>query len=491
MPPQITASMLYDYVACPHRVTMDQFGDPAQRDEVSPFIRLLWERGAVHEQAIIGGLVQPFTDLSHYSGDEKERMTSEAIARGDQLIYGGRIAADDLLGDPDLLCREGNGYVAGDIKSGAAEEGREDLSKPKVHYGVQVALYTDILERKGIASGRRAFIWDADGNEGMYDLRAPIGPRTPESLWDEYQLALAEVRDILREAVRTRGASSSTCKLCHWYSACQRELESLDDLTLIPELGRSRRDVMVERIPTLSDLADINPAAFTRGAKTVFKGIGPDMLRKFHERARLVKSPDPRPYLREPLGLPASDLELFFDVEVDPMRDICYLHGFVERRNQDNGMERYVAFFAEDTTNEAEQQAFSRAWAYVRASTPCAVYYYSKYERTTWRKLREKYPDVCTESELEAFFDPSFSIDLYHDVVQKKTEWPTRDHSIKTLAKYLGFAWRDTNPSGAASIEWFDRWVTERDPAIRQRILDYNEDDCRATRVLLDGLRAL
>ncbi|MDR4483146.1 MAG: ribonuclease H-like domain-containing protein [Nitrospirales bacterium] len=29
------------------------------------------------------------------------------------------------------------------------------------------------------------------------------------------------------------------------------------------------------------------------------------------------------------------------------------------------------------------------------------------------------------------------------------------------------------------------------DRTIRQRILDYNEDDCRATRVLLDGIRRL
>ena len=27
--------------------------------------------------------------------------------------------------------------------------------------------------------------------------------------------------------------------------------------------------------------------------------------------------------------------------------------------------------------------------------------------------------------------------------------------------------------------------------ALKQRILDYNEDDCRATRVLLDGIRGL
>ena len=48
-----------------------------------------------------------------------------------------------------------------------------------------------------------------------------------------------------------------------------------------------------------------------------------------------------------------------------------------------------------------------------------------------------------------------------------------------------------TRPSGAASIEWFDRWVKTGDDKVRSRILEYNEDDCRATRVLLDGIRAL
>lgn len=60
-------------------------------------------------------------------------------------------------------------------------------------------------------------------------------------------------------------------------------------------------------------------------------------------------------------------------------------------------------------------------------------------------------------------------------MVKKATEWPTRDHSIKTLAKYLGFNWRDTHPSGAASSEWFNRWIETGDAAVKQRILDYNE----------------
>jgi len=34
-----------------------------------------------------------------------------------------------------------------------------------------------------------------------------------------------------------------------------------------------------------------------------------------------------------------------------------------------------------------------------------------------------------------------------------KTGWPINDYSIKNLASYLGFHWRDKSPSGAEFIE--------------------------------------
>lgn len=73
--------------------------------------------------------------------DEKERLTLEAMLRGDALIYGGRISADDLIGIPDLLRKEVGGYIPGDIKSGAGEEagGEDGDGKPKLHYAVQLA----------------------------------------------------------------------------------------------------------------------------------------------------------------------------------------------------------------------------------------------------------------------------------------------------------------------------------------------------------------
>jgi len=53
MKTSITASMLYDFVQCPHRVTMDLFEDFTKRDPINPFVQLLWEKGNAFEQEVI------------------------------------------------------------------------------------------------------------------------------------------------------------------------------------------------------------------------------------------------------------------------------------------------------------------------------------------------------------------------------------------------------------------------------------------------------
>ena len=493
--PPITASMLYNLVTCTHRVTMDTFANPADRDEVSPFVQLLWDRGQAHELAVMAGLGAPYLDLSGYEGADKEALTFAAMERGDPLIYSSRISADGLLGIPDLLRKEPGGYIAGDIKSGTGEEGGsdDDEGKPKKSYAVQLGLYTDVLQRRGKSAGRRAFVWDVHRAEVPYDFAALYGKRNPRALWDDYQECLAEARAIVSRQVETLPAYGAVCKNCVWYSACLKHLEAANDPTLIFDLGRSKRDAMRDHVATLRDLAEINPDGFItdKGKKTIFPGVGPDTLRKFQVRAALSVQKDGKPYLRAPVTLPASARELFFDIEVDPMRDVCYLHGFVERNGGDSAGEQFIPFFADQPNTAAEEKAFAEAWNYIQARQPCAIYYYSKYERTWYRNLQKRYPHICTADEVEALFASPSTVDLYYDVVREATEWPTRDYSIKTLAKHLGFKWRDTHPSGAASIEWFDRWVQTGDPEIRQRILDYNEDDCKATRVLLDGIRAM
>lgn len=196
--------------------------------------------------------------------------------------------------------------------------------------------------------------------------------------------------------------------------------------------------------------------------------------------------------LKAPLVLPIRDREVFFDIEADPFRrNFVYLHGLVERPHGDPARARFHGCFAEGNRNEDEEAVFAHAWRLLTDFVEdSVVYYYSQYEPTAYRRLARKYPGVCSPTDVVALFARPEMIDLYK-IVREHTEWPCQNLSIKTLAVYCGFAWRDESPSGAASIEWYRRWLETGDPAIRARIADYNEDDCLATGVIVDALRAL
>jgi predicted RecB family nuclease len=487
----ITASQLYDFVRCPHRISLDAFGNLSLRDEPNPFVQLLWEQGIDHEASIVASLSIGL-DIRHLSAMDRERETLAAIKKRVPLIYGGRLISEDLVGEPDLLEFRGSGYIPGDIKSGSGFEGDEGEGKLKKHYAFQLAHYVLILEQLGLSDGsRKAFVIDRHGDRVAYVLTEPQGPRNTETWWDSYQQALAHVRAIFSRAQPTLGALCSECKLCHWHSHCKREFVAQGDLTLIAELGRSKRDVMVQTIPTIDVFAVTDPTDYIRDKKTIFPGIGPDTLSKFHERAKLLTTPGARPYLKSAANLRIASKEVYYDIESDPMRDVVYLHGFVERGHAQPSTSRYIPFFAQGIDSAHEESVFREGWAYLNLRLQDSIiYYYSKFERTMCTKLAEKYPSVCSVTEVEGLFASPAMVDL-RDVVVKATEWPTYDRSIKTLAQYLDFQWRDTHPSGAASIEWYHRWIESGDPAIKQRILDYNEDDCLATGVVVDCIRSL
>jgi len=64
------------------------------------------------------------------------------------------------------------------------------------------------------------------------------------------------------------------------------------------------------------------------------------------------------------------------------------------------------------------------------------------------------------------------------------TQSPLPSYSLKEIARYIKFDWRDKNPSGALSIQWFNEYMEDKDPVKLKRILEYNEDDCKATMVI-------
>ena len=96
--------------------------------------------------------------------------------------------------------------------------------------------------------------------------------------------------------------------------------------------------------------------------------------------------------------------------------------------------------------------------------------------------------DVPTIGEVEKFISSDEWVDLFR--VTKKQLISPEGLGLKVVAPLAGFAWRDEDADGEASLSFYREAVgIVGDPAAaRAKLLRYNGDDCRSTAVVRDWL---
>lgn len=478
----ISATMLRDLLLCERRFGLDLFGVPSERDETSPFVKMLWREGLAHEDAILTGITGPVSDLRELDRSGREAQTAVAIDRRAPTILGAVLSHEDLVGMPDVMRLTPSGYVALDVKAGSAFEGPHGTYKPA--YLIQVAHYAHLIAATGIGIGDAAGIIDAQGEETMYDLGLRFG-RDRLSGSERHLATLKVARDIIGGDRGTRGALSAQCAMCDWRTTCRKELAASDDLTQLCGLGRAVRTTIESIAPTIADLASLDPGAIDDLA---LPGLGRERLARFAGRARLWVEPQSQPVAHRPLRLPDNPHAVDFDVEADPMRGIVYLHGFWHERP--GREDEFVHFFAPSIDDAGERHAFALAIEHFRSHRSAHWFHYSAYERTAYSALQRRHPDVCDADEIDAIFEPARCTDLYK-VIARDTDWPLSSYGIKSIAKSIGFSWSDLDPSGSNSIGWFDTYARTGDAALRDRIIKYNADDVLASKHVRHALAEL
>jgi uncharacterized protein len=491
----ITASLLHDYLICPHKVWRDRYGPQEEKEKyVNPFIDLLWKKGVYREKEIICNISKDeYLDLSKGYWQDRFSKTLKAMRSGAPLIYQGVLHYKNMIGIPDLLQRSENGdYICIDIKSGRGfKKVTGDKFKCKKSYAVQICMYIELLGKLNLSSLDYGYIYDIDDKLILYSSSQPIGKKTSKSWKDFYLKTKNETWRLLNNKTYNKPALSGMCSLCPWFRSCKNWCEQREDLTKIFYLGRSKRDVLNKDL----ELKTVKQASLINIDKEIAKKkknnyylykIGRKTLTNIVRRADILANKK-QPVAYEKLSLAKADHELYFDIEDDPTQDFVYLHGIYYRYLKS---EKYIYFLAEKQTKIAEKKAWEDILNFIRSLPEhnFALYYYSSYEKTTFYKLQKRYPNVASKRELDNLFSRKYTIDLYSQVILRATDWPLSSYSLKSIAAYIGFNWRDKDPSGANSILWYSEYQKDMDRNILKRILDYNEDDCKATMVIKDYL---
>ena len=159
---------------------------------------------------------------------------------------------------------------------------------------------------------------------------------------------------------------------------------------------------------------------------------------------------------------------------------IDYLIGILVRENSE---EKYIPFTAKDTDHEKEM--LLEFLEFVKKQKDYVIYHYHHYEKTHLTKMMDKYEiDRKTQNMVLDYL-----IDI-HKVATNSVVFPTYGSGLKQIAPYLGFSWthKDVNATESISI-YLDYVNNPKENKDRfQKVIDYNEDDCVATRVIKDWL---
>jgi predicted RecB family nuclease len=506
--------------------------------EVPVTTQALFDRGITHEAAVFARFVAEATDvidLSDLDGDKSGHIaaTVDAMTAGRQVILGGRLP-DDLAGcrtgKPDvLLAASDGGYHPADVKGHMVLNRKwtdglvAEIDQPHRNCAVtaedlglrwreddllQLAHYWRMLEACGHAAAEPwGAIVGTEGRLAWYDLATPAfetfsrsdGKRARSALerYDHEHDFRVEVAKVAQQITGAPGGplplvspiGQAECEECRWAPVC---VETLPDDDLSKQLGgvlsvreylalRNRGVATVDAFAGL-DVAEL--AASSYADETANQRQREVRLRKAKIHAELLLAGLVlRRRTDAVIDVPRADVEIDIDMECD--RDgRVYLWGLLVSRGPDS---EYVPFVDRDLSDpDAELRLARRCFDWIAAEHQDAlVFHYTKIEVSKARGI--------LGDEIGRYAGTSADVDGWVDLYEHvRPAFDSRGGlGLKVVATHgAGFSWRDEDPGGLQSQLWLDQARAGDDEAL-QRILDYNEDDVRATLAVRDWLKNL
>jgi uncharacterized protein len=457
----LTPSEFHKYLKCPNWVYWDVFGDPNDKGDVPEMMKKLREDGLLHEKDVIKEY-EPYVQIPDAGTIEEQFAATLKAMKAGKTVYQGTLMNGDWAGRPDLLVPRAEPSKLGDWSYEAIEIKSAHEANDTHKY--QMVFYALLLER---VQGERP-IYGKIINAEKKTLVFPL-----EDVYGDFYEILNRILAI-RAGQKPDPFFMSACKDSPWYETCKKEAESLDDVSLVYKLYKSEYKKLKEA--GYHTLTSVALASLSDLAEQV-RGISEVRLERIRTQASALKNH--RVIRIAECDLPVDPTELFFDIEGDPLIGVEYLFGLLVR---EDGFVRYEKFLAE--TPEDEGKAWLAFCDFMEKYAGTAIYHYGWYEMDVIRRLSSRYG--ISKKAAEAL-DARNMIDLVR-AVQRLAVFPLYFYSLKDVAKHLGFKWRASDASGANSVMWFQDWLNKKDRAMLQKIIDYNEDDVRATLFLKDWL---
>lgn len=444
-------------------------------------------RAEITEDAMLDGVDRIWQAVFATQRDTGRRGGVELLMRDE--VCGGYIpvlVVNHKVTDP------GSGAVTSGLHEWAPEVDERRKVRSQTRDQVRLAHLTRMLEALGMATP--AQVGGVIGYDADCILTYELGGE--DGILAGYDARYADRQAVAQGLTATVPARIAECSSCPWWEdlgpvrGCSAVLRDMRDVSLVVRGEQSGR-LREMGIGTIDQLA-----AWDGPAPEEWRGNGfADAVIKAQAwlvDVRLVRR-------HERVHVPRADVEV--DVDMESYQEFgAYMWGTLTTVDGvDEGYRPFVTWDPLPTEDEA--RSFAEFWGWLmrlRADTLArgktfAAYCYSQNAENKWllgsARRFEGRPGIPPLREVQDFIESEHWVDVLEYVGEHFVS--PQGKGLKVLARYAGFDWRDDEAGGEASMAWYRAAVGydgDVDESQRTRLLEYNEDDVRATKVLREWM---
>ncbi|MET0035983.1 MAG: TM0106 family RecB-like putative nuclease [Candidatus Thiodiazotropha lotti] len=294
-----------------------------------------------------------------------------------------------------------------------------------------------------------------------------------------------ELLRVIRKTVRLIdtiiSASSSpdiilnrNCPTCEFRGLCKKKAIEKNELTLLANLPAKER-VRLNR----KGIFTVSQLSYTFRPRRRIKRLA-DKPEKYHHALKALAIREKKIHIVGNPQLCIDGTPIYFDVEGLPDRNFYYLIGILVEGDREVSQQYIWA-----DTESGEESIWRTFLDIVSSINRPVLIHYGSFETTFFKRMCDRYGELPEDS--PAAIAIASSINLL-SVVYAQVYFPTYSNSLKEIANYLGFEWSDPVSSGLQSIVWRNQWESLNSPDLREKLITYNAEDCKALSVVTQTL---
>lgn len=286
-----------------------------------------------------------------------------------------------------------------------------------------------------------------------------------------YTETLNDLDGILKKELITKPSNKPHCQICQFQNYCRKQLVEKEDLSLLSGL---RENEILKKYS--KGIFSVHQLAFTFSPKKKIY-----TKRKFLPELKALAIKDKKTYIIKPPEFKQSECEIYLDIEGIPNSKSYYLIGVLIK----NGKElRQVSLWSDNTENDI----FKECLDLVSQFSNFTIFHYGSYEISALKSKKEYFKGTKYEVIIENVLNNCVNI---LDEFLQRVYTPTYSNSLKDIAAFLDFEWKEADINGFKSIFWRKSWEAKTNLTSKNKLINYNLEDTKALMSVVDWLKLL